>query len=69
MMFFHVQDKKVNWHSTPFEVRLERALTKWWCLKLTQAILLEEEKCEMLELCVCDWVIIYFSLVSPCICD
>lgn len=26
-MFFHVQDKKVNWHSTPFEVRLERALT------------------------------------------
>lgn len=26
-MFFHVQDKRVNWHNTPFEVRLERAIT------------------------------------------
>ena len=50
---------------------------KWWCLKLTQAILLESVKreCEMLEPCVCVWLIIYFSLVSPpslscpCICD
>lgn len=23
-----VQDKKVNWHSTPFEARLERALNR-----------------------------------------
>lgn len=22
----HMQDKRVNWHSTPFETRLERAL-------------------------------------------
>ena len=23
-----LQDKRVNWHSTPFEARLERALNK-----------------------------------------
>ena len=27
-MYDGLQDKKVNWHSTPFETRLERALNR-----------------------------------------
>lgn len=60
--FFHVQDKRVNSHSTSLEVN-GKSPNKWCCCSLfkhSQGLL--KEKSEMLELYVCVWDLMMFEV-------